>query len=162
MLEDLELSPFASLVAAMGKVSGALERRMAQDRRLTEAIRVVPIPSQSATVAGGSALISSASNILGPNTGYAWAVQSLAVFGLASADTANLFVGPAGPASTTPGNFRQSFTAASPSWQPGRTGCILNAGDTLILAGTGLSATQLTLTGLVVIMESWMMTEFLL
>lgn len=159
---EIDAEVWGSLSASLRGMAAAVERRARQDQRMAEAIRVVPLPAQTQNAAGGTVFIASASNVLGPSTGYAWAVQSVTVAGLGSSDSASLYAGPAGPASVVPANFRQVFTAAAPSWQPGRTGFILNYGDTLMLMGTGLSTAQLTLSGQVVIMESWMLTEFLL
>ena len=146
----------------LGTVAEYVQHRYTLEQRAAEAIRVVPLPSQESAPATGTLLLANAGNILGPNTGYAWAVQSLSVAGLATGDTASLYIGPAVAATVQPNNFVQQFTPSAPSWQPGRTGLVLNPGDTLVLAGSSLTSTLVTLTGRVIIMELWLLPEFLL
>lgn len=161
-LRALEVDAMAELTVQFRALATHAAARAQSDRRAAEAIRVVPIQPQGAAPVSGAFTISSASNVLGPNTGYAWAVQSLSVAGLGSADTASLYIGPATATAVAPNNFKQAFTAAAPAWQPGRTGLILNQGDTLVLAGTGLTSPLVTLTGQVIVMESWLLPLFLL
>jgi hypothetical protein len=159
----------SSLIGAYAEVSMGLltlqdyigERR-SFEQRLSEAIRAVPIPAQEGTVSGGAVTILNAGNILGPGTGYAWAISRVTASGLATGDTVSVYRGPAVAATVNPNNLLNVLTAAAPSWQPGRTGCIINAGDTLVLNGTGLSATTVMLTGEAIIMESWLLPHFLL
>lgn len=161
-LKALEIDVAAEMNLRLGALVDRLDARRETERRAAEAIRVAPFQPHEAAPAAGAFTISDAANVLGPNTGYAWAVQSLSVAGLGSGDTASLYIGPPIAATASPNNFRQAFTAANPSWQPGRTGCILNYGDSLVLSGAGLSSPLVTLTGQVIIMELWLLPMFLL
>jgi hypothetical protein len=153
---------YAEISIGLTDLQGYIGERRRFDERLAEAIRAVPLPPQAAAVSGGGLLIASASNVLGPNTGYAWAVSRVTAGGLGAADTVSVYRGPAAAATVSPNNLLNVLTGAAPSWYPGRAGCIMNYGDTLVLAGTGLTSSQVTLTGEVIIMESWLLPHYLL
>jgi hypothetical protein len=159
---DPGLSIFAQISASLGQLATYTAERQRFEQKCAQAIRSVPIPPVQAAVAGGNVLIASASNMLGPNTGYAWAVQRLTVAGLGATDTVSAYRGPASAVTAASNNLLNILTGAAPTWHPGRTGLILSPGDTLVVAGTGLAATQVTLTGEAIIMELWLLSHFLL
>jgi hypothetical protein len=74
------------------------------------------------------------------------------------ADQVQLYRGPGLAIAAQPQNRIHTFTAGGsqgpgPDWSPGGPGLLMNHQDTLVLAGTGLSATQLVLSGDVVQLE---------
>ena len=75
-------------------------------------------------------------NRMGPKMGFAWTVQRISVFGLATNDSLNIYRG-----SITPHNFIGTITAASPEFHVGSKGLILRADENLVLTGSSLSAT---------------------
>jgi hypothetical protein len=166
MLDAPGLDLEASLSFQVGRLTDAITAARAYDARCEAAIRSVPIQPHTVTVAGAAVTITAADNTLGPNTGYAWSVQRLVVAGLAAGttyDTVSLYRGPAGAASIQQNNLLNVVTGNAPAWHPGRTGCMIFPGDTIIAAGTGLTATgPVTLTGEVILMELWLVPQFLM
>ena len=153
----------AGLSVSLGRIAGYMQARQDYQQRCQQAIRSVPIQPVGQVVAGGDVTITDPGNLLGPATGYNWAVQRLTGAGLAAADSLSFYRGPAIAATVQPNNLLQVVTGAAPTWHPGRTGLILNAGDTLVASGSSLTATgEIFLTGEIIIMESWLLPEFLL
>lgn len=152
----------AAIGLQLGRIADQLQARADYNQRCQQAIRTVPIQPMVATPAGGVLLIAGAGDVAGPMTGYNWAIQRLTVAGLAAADVVSLYRG-TGAAGVQPNNLLNNVTGASPTWHPGRTGCILNDGDSVLAAGTGLTTTTpVFLTGEVIVFESWLLPEFLL
>ena len=151
-----------SLSLVLGRLASQMAERSRFERRCAEAIRTVPIQPHTVAVVGGNAIIFDAGNVLGPGTGYNWALSRVTVAGLAAADVMSIYRGPAIALTVNPNNLLNVVTGAAPTWHPGRTACILNAGDTLVASGTGLTAASVTLTGEVIVMESWLLAHFLL
>lgn len=152
----------AGLHLAIGRLVGLLEEQRRADERMYSAIFSRVMRPIQVTVAGA------AISILGhqPDTGFAWAVQRVTVAGLtggATPDVVSLYRGPGAAAAQTNDNLLTVVTGASPTWHPGRTGLILQEGERVTVAGSGLTATgQITLTGEVIQMEQWLLPHFLL
>jgi hypothetical protein len=156
------VAAIAGLSVQLGNLTDALNRQHQLEQRYQQAIMSIPVKPHSVAVAGGVVTITSHENDLGPGTGYAWAIQRLTVGGLGTSDTVSLYKGPATAVAADPTNLMMVVTAAAPTWSPGRTGAMLFFGDTIIAAGTGLSASTVTLTGEVIQMEQWIVPQFLL
>lgn len=81
-------------------------------------------------------------------------------------DAVQLYRGPALAIAAAPQNRIHTFTAGGspgpgPDWTPGGRGLLLNHQDALILAGSGLAAAQLVLSGDVLCMENWVVPRYL-
>lgn len=154
-----EVDAGAGLTVAVGRLITVLEEQRRAEQRMYECIFSKVLLPQAVAVAGAAFTLQGA----GPGTGYAWAVQRVTVAGLAAADVASLYRGPGTSSAQTADNLLTTVTGASPTWHPGRTGLILQEGERVTAAGTGLTATgQITLTGEVIQMEQWLLPHFLL
>lgn len=100
----------------------------------------------------------------GPKDGYFWAVQRLTVATLGTGDVLQVYRG----ASVADVNGAQNLlnawqgtSGAVQTWNPGRTGCMLAARQTLIFTGT-LAAGPYMANADVIQLESWLLPYFLL
>ena len=152
----------AGLSMVLGRIASAMERQRQLDEQMYRSIMIRPLLPLSKTVSGGAVSFVSLEHGLGPDTGFAWAVQRLSAGGLASGDTLSVYRGPPTASAATQDNFMNVLTFASPAWHPGRTGLILQDGETIIVAGASLTATQVALTGEIIQMEQWVLPHFLL
>jgi hypothetical protein len=156
------VAAIAGLSLQLGNLTAALERQHQLEQRYQQAIMSIPIKPHEVAVASGAVTILSHETDLGPRTGYAWAIQRITIGGLGADDVVSLYKGPPVAVAADPTNLMMVATAAAPTWSPGRTGAMLFPGDTIIAAGTGLSASSVTLTGEVIQMEQWIVPQFLL
>lgn len=97
--------------------------------------------SASATTAGNAFVIDGSQHIyqrLGPAEGFVWSVQRLAVHGLAAADRAlvELYLNDDGPSSIVHPSLAGGYVDF------GQTQLVMYPGDTLLVKGTGLAATD--------------------
>jgi hypothetical protein len=152
----------ADLNVSMGKIAAVVERQWEIELRLYQSIFSRVLPPTTAAVAAGSILITSKEHSLGPPDGSAWAIQRLTVAGLATADIVAFYRGVANSGTVDGSNFINQVSGAAPAWHPGRTGLVLQPGESVVASGTGLTATQVTLTGEVIQMEQWLLPHFLL
>jgi hypothetical protein len=156
----------AGLHLAVGKLVTALEKQRADEQRMYRAIISRPLTPKTVTVASSTFLITSREHDLGPPDGYAWAVQRLTVGGLttgATPDSAAFYRGVPSSQAVDQALLLNTVTGNAPAWHPGRTGFILQAGESLICAGLGtVAAAQVTLSGEVIQMEQWLLPHFLL
>ena len=88
------------------------------------------------TVAAGAvAMPAPGQEWVGPNNGFAWAVQRVSAFNLATGDVLNIFRN-----DTSAANYIGSMTVNSP-YHPGEKGFIMRSDERLIFVGSGLMAT---------------------
>lgn len=95
---------------------------------------------RTAAVGGGNLTLpgnESAKEPFGPSRGFAVGVREIRVAGLATGDTVSLWRNSA----TNPGNFLRTITAATPFTTFSKGACTLRNGDSLVITGTGLTAT---------------------
>jgi len=151
-----------SLSLQLGNLTDAIQRQYALEQRYQQSIMSIPVKPHNVAVSGGAATILNHESDLGPRSGYAWAVQRITIGGLATNDSVSIYKGPGIAQTVDPTNLVTVVTAAAPTWAPGRTGCMIFPGDTLIAAGTGLAASAITLTGEIIQMEQWIVPQFLL
>jgi len=89
------------------------------------------------TVSGGAVTLPGPNeDILGPNAGFVWVVQSLRIFGLLSGDSVTVYRN-----STGPQNFIYTLTGANPVVHFGSKSLIVKGDEKLIITGTSLMAT---------------------
>jgi len=82
-------------------------------------------------------------------------------------DQVQLYRGPALAVGAQPQNRIHTFTAPNstgpgPDWTPGGKGLLMNPKDALLLAGTGLAAAQLVLSGDVICIETALLPRYIL
>lgn len=152
----------ADLAVSMGKIAAVVERQWQIELRLYQSIFTRVIPPKSAAVSGGAVTFTSTEHDLGPPDGFAWAVQRLTAAGLASGDVITFYRGVPSSKTVDPSNMLNTVTFAAPAWHPGRTGLMLQPGESIVAAGASLTATQVTITGEVIQMEQWLLPHFLL
>jgi hypothetical protein len=152
----------AGLSLALGRIATALERQRELDERMYRAIMIRPLLPLSQVPSGGVVTFTSVEHGLGPATGFAWAVQRLSAGGLGGSDALSVYRGPPVAAAASLDNFMNMLTVTASAWHPGRTGLILQEGETLVVKGTSLASTLVTLTGEVIQMEQWLLPHFLL
>jgi hypothetical protein len=162
MTAGLDIEASASLGIQLGRIANSLERSLADQQRAQRSVMYIPIKPHSNTVTAGAVTILSHESDLGPRTGYAWAVQRLTVGGLSSGDSVSVYKGPPVSVTADPTMLVQLLTNTTPTWVPGRTGLVLFPGDTIVVTGTGLQATTVTLQGDVIQLEQWIVPEFML
>lgn len=92
--------------------------------------------SSTVTVADTGLTFPATGKTIGPKPGFAWALQRLSVFNLASNDTLLVYRN-----SANPDNFLFQVTFANPTYHPGSKGCILRGPDKIIVTGASLTAT---------------------
>lgn len=159
----------AGLQLVLGRIADYMEWSRAREMHLYQQIFTRPLAPKTVTVSGSAFTITSTEHDLGPPDGFAWAVQRLTVAGLVStgspavADVAAFYRGV--PSAKTVDNslLLNTVNANAPAWHPGRTGLVLQPGESLVAAGVGtVNATQVTLSGEVIQMEQWLLPHFLL
>lgn len=160
--EGLSAAMLAGLAGSLRKISDVVERQWQIELRLYQAIFTRVIPPKTKTVSAGSVTITSTEHDLGPPDGFAWAVQRLTAAGLAAADIVSFYRGVPSSGTIDNSNFLNVVTGTAPAWHPGRTGLMLQPGESIVASGTGLTATQVTITGEVIQMEQWLLPHFLL
>jgi hypothetical protein len=162
----IDLSVFATLSAHLGSLAQALQSEQRYRDRCQNAIRLVPLVPQQAVIAGSAFTITGPPDVMGPHTGYVMAIQRLVIGGLgvgSTPDFAKFYRGPSTAAAVSDVNELAAVNGNTPFWHPGRTGCIIQQGDTILAAGTGLTATgTVTLAGEVILMEEWLLPHFLM
>lgn len=158
----------ARIELGLGRLAAAVERANALQeatfRRLQRRLQgVAPIwlPPVSYTVAGGNPKLDSSrasSADFAPSDGYVWFLTHLVVAGLAAGDTVTL-----SKASTTGlNNVLHVFTGAQPDWALSSSSVFLLPDDFLVLSGSGLTSTQLVLSGQAVQVESALVADYLM
>lgn len=158
----------AGLQVILGRIADYMEWTRARETKLYTQIFTRALAPKSVAVSGSTFVLTSTEHDLGPPDGYAWAVQRLTVAGLivtgGVADAAAFYRGV--PSSKTVDNslLLNTVNANAPAWHPGRTGLVLQPGESLVAAGFGTvtSAGPVTLTGEVIQMEQWLLPHFLL
>ena len=156
----------AGLALSVGRLVTLLEKQREDELRMYRAIITRPLTPKSAAVAASTFTITSTEHDLGPPDGYAWAVQRLTVGGLtagATPDSAAFYRGVASSKAVDPALLLATVNGNLPFWHPGRTGFMLQPGESIIAAGLGtVAATQVSLTGEIIQMEQWLLPHFLL
>lgn len=162
--EGLTIDMMAGLAASLKKISDVVARQWEIELRLYQAIFTRVIPPKTKTVVATAVTITSTEHDLGPPDGFAWAIQRITAAGLAAADVISVYRGVPSSGTIDPSNFMNVLTGTAPSWHPGRTGLMLQPGESIVANGTGLNAatTQVTITGEVIQMEQWLLPHFLL
>lgn len=159
---DAGLEIQAGLTLALGRMNTSLERAEAYSQRMAAAVMYLPILAQTQAVSGGAVLFASKEHDLGPPDGYVWAVQRVTVAGLAGSDICSVYKGPPLAQSIDPTRLANLVTAGAPTWNPGRTGMILYPGDSILISGSALTATNVAVSGEVIQLEKWIVPQFLL
>lgn len=159
----LDVEAMMGVSLQLGRIADGMAEQKLLEQQYLQAVMSITLKPHQVTVDGsGNATILNHENDLGPASGYVWAVQRLTVAGLASGDTISFYKAPGSSAGIQATTFINSVTSTAPMWSPGRTGLILFNGDTVIAAGTSLTATTVTLTGEIIQLENWIVPQFLL
>lgn len=136
------------VAASLETISGHMARQASLTAQLAHCIYPVEIPAGTTTVSSGTALIGSA-ELFGPREGIYWDVRRVTVNGLAASDTVKLYrVSTPTSASAVAENEIIPLTAGNPEidpvYSPGLGACMLRAGQSLMVYGTSLGATTVT------------------
>jgi hypothetical protein len=106
-------------------------------QEMARGLKPMRFPAVLAPIAGGKIAAPAAGvGDLGPNPGFAWALQRITVFGLASGDTVQIFRN-----SSDGQNFIGQVSFATPWFHVGSAGFILKDGEQLAFSAAGLTAT---------------------
>lgn len=106
-------------------------------------------------------------NIINPGIATAGSIYDASISLTPSpGDQVQLYRGPALAVAAQPQNRIHTFTAPGsggpgPDWTPGGRGLLMPHHDALTLAGSGLAAAQLVLSGDVICIEDWVLTRYL-
>ena len=134
------------------------QRRALFDQKMQQAIRSAPLLAVSAA-AGTPATFASEDWVC--KTGYQWAVQRVTAKGLGSSDTAWIYrTSASGGLQVTDAAAVWLLTNPAPAWHPGRTGLMLGPGDGITVQGTTTATVTVSID--VLILESWIVPDFLL
>ena len=134
------------------------KRRAVFEQKMQQAIRDVPLLSVTQPAASGQVF---ASPDWVCKTGYEWFAQLITAKGLGATDT--LWIPRAeasGPLNLVDSSARWQLTNGAPAWAPGRTGLAMKPGDGLILTGTTTNPVTVNID--VIIVEQWLVPDFLL
>jgi hypothetical protein len=115
---------------------GAYEARQLSAARGVDHVRLpvmVGTPSAGALILGSTG--DADQQYAGPPEGYCWLVTRISVYGLAAADTVDVFRGDPGGR-----RFVGPLTGTDPVWDASRS-LLLDPGDHITISGTGLTAT---------------------
>jgi hypothetical protein len=140
--------PFLEIFASMGLQLGSILKRMEADasRRadLMNAIYAVEIPGQIDQVTAGGALVVASPELLGPRSGWFWDVRRVTVSGLASStETVTIYRGSTGSSSDfTRQNTITTLSGPTGTYGPGLGALLLRAGQSIVIQGTGLTASE--------------------
>lgn len=139
---DVELLTKDEVDDSIGRLPGGIWGEYARG------LKHLDLPVLSGVVAGGVLLLGGSDvagqNRCGPRQGFFWRVTRISVYGLAAGDVVQLYKGDA-----VPGRFVTAISAAAPSFTPSH-GLLLKSDNHLVVDGTGLTATRVTVTGEVI------------
>lgn len=151
----------ASLDTSLLSVSDALNAEREWRESLATAIAPVEVPAIGGFL---PAQVPFAQQTWGPKDGYAWAVQRLTIATLTGSDSMQVYRGASVLDASGPQNLMNSWLGSNgtvQTWNPGRTGCMLAARQTLVFSGT-LSGGPYIINADVIQLESWLLPYFLL
>ncbi len=153
----------AGVAIALGPGLEALCGELAAERewreKIAAAIAPIEVPAIGAFTAGPYLQAA-----WGPKDGYFWAVQRMTVATLAAGDVLQVYRGASVADVNGAQNLLNGWQGSAGTvqvWNPGRTGCMLAARQTLIFTGT-LSAGPYMVNADVIQLESWLLPYFLL
>lgn len=111
-------------------------------------LKHLDLPVMSGAVAGGALRLGGSDSpdqtFCGPRQGFVWRVARISVFGLAANDVVQVYRG-----DVAASRFVTVLSATAPSFTPSH-GLLLKPGGRIVVDGTGLAATHLTVTGEVI------------
>lgn len=155
----IEVSAAVSLGLRLESLTGELAAEREWRESIAAAIAPVEVPAIGAFTAGPYLQAA-----WGPKDGYCWAVQRLTVATLASTDVLQVYRGASVADASGAQNLLNGWQGSAGTvqvWNPGRTGCMLAARQTLIFTGT-LTAGPYMVNADVIQLESWLLPYFLL
>lgn len=152
----------AELTAHLGALVAEMrvERRRRADfeQKMMQAIRVVPLIAVQQP-AGAPATFASFDWVC--KTGYVWAVQRITAKGLGSTDTVWVYRTDGSSSSAAlDSNAMFVLTNTAPAYNPSRTGLVLQQGDGITVQGTTTASVTVSID--VIMMEAWVVPDFLL
>lgn len=152
----------ADLAASLGRLATEYERDRRQryefQQRMQGAIRDTPLLSVTLP-AGAPQTFASPDWVC--KTGYEWFAQLITAKGLGTTDTLWVYrTSASGVQQVGDSAARWLLTNTAPAWTPGRTGLAMKPGDGLVLQGTTTAAVTVNID--VVIVEQWLVPDFLL
>lgn len=135
----------ASIDAGINRLADQIAAQKANPADLNEYIYPVEIPAQQVKVTAGGALTIASAELLGPRSGFYWDVRRVTITGLASSsENVTVYRGSTGTASDQVANNTISFGAGPTfTYAPGLGACLLRAGQSIVIGGSGLTASEL-------------------
>lgn len=115
------------------------------ERQAAHGLRHHDIPVMFGAVTGGNITLGAGQTdgvYCGPESGFYWSVSRVSVNGLATGDQVKLFKG-----DPSAGRFVTWIAYQPGVYSPGKLGLILKPGDFLSITGTGLTGTNIRVTG---------------
>ena len=148
----------AQLSGLVAEMRAERKRRADYEQKMVQAIRLVPLlPVQQP--AGTPATFASLDWVC--KTGYVWAVQRVTAKGLGSTDTVWVYrTNGSGSSAALDSSAANILTNTAPAWQPSRTGLLLEQGDGITVQGTTTASVTVSID--VIMMEAWIVPDFLL
>jgi len=146
---DLELDIGAQLVAAIGSVAAMMQRQEQANQQRIQAIRQIPITANQITQSAG---IIDQPDLLAVKTGYYWGIRRLTFSGF-TAGTAVVYRNSVSGEPLVPIPSAGVFTF-------GRAEMLLNPGDRLVVAATGLTG-YLQMNGAADCFEQWYLPYYI-
>jgi hypothetical protein len=158
---DLEPPSIIELSLSLQTMAAELSAEREWRDRLGSGITVIEVPAIGAFT---PAQVPYIQGTWGPNDGYVWAVQRLTVGQLLASDTMQLYRGTSVADANGNQNLLQGFAGSAgavQAWTPGRTGCVIDGNQSIIVTGT-LNGGPYTLNADVIQVETWLVPYFLL
>ena len=134
------------------------KRRADFEQKMQQAIRSAPLLAVQAA-AGTPATFASLDWVC--KTGYVWAVSRVTAKGLGATDTVWVYrTNGSGSAAALDSAAAALLTNSAPFWNPSRTGLVLQEGDGITVQGTTTASVTVSID--VIMMEAWVVPDFLL
>lgn len=154
MLAEPEQGSLLDLLAqvhlSVNRLGDHLEWEDRRRRELAQHVYPLDIPPQFGTVTAGGVLAIANAELLGPRTGEFWDIRRITVAGLASSsEIATIYKGSTGAVTNgvavdaVNNNAVAQVTGKVGTYGPGKSACILRAGQFISVGGSSLTASEI-------------------
>jgi hypothetical protein len=150
----------ADLNLTLGTVGTQMKQQQTERLQILQSIYPVAVPAQSRQVTAGGALLISSAELLGPRSGIIWDVRRISVTGLASSsESVGVYkVSSTDASAAAAQNYVTTITGPSGYFGPGLGAFLLRAGESLMISGASLTASEwVTVSGdAISVAERWL------